>query len=453
MPSIHPNVLLGMVLLCGLNRPPAIAEVSLAGTFPDNMVLQQEKPIPVWGQANAGETVDVQLDDQRVRTTADKHGRWSVQLKARKADSERHELKVRGDNELVLKNIAIGEVWVGVGGSTLRLGQKSHQAGGYPQFPLDMRLATVPGRLSAKPLDSTDLEWKGSLIDGIQSFSAVLSSFGIYVQADINIPLGLLQVTGPDVGIESWLPDSPSGRLFNGMMAPVLRHPVRGVIWYHGAADVLDRQTAEYADRLKSLVAAWRKAWGKDTSVLIVQLPPWKGRYEPGQLSLMWKAQKAVAELPRAGLVMTYDQVSLQHVFHAPSIGQKGEIGRRIGLWALAEAYGRDIVCQGPVAQSALLDDNEVVVSFKNAGNALRVAGRAFVKIDEGFSVAGKDGEFVEAEAQIDGVKLKVWSTEVKRPTVVRYRPTSSPQSRITNDEDLPAEPFELPVTALAPEE
>lgn len=450
----HLNAEIWIACLCVLSiSATASAHVRLPGTFSDNMVLQQEKPIPIWGWARAGEKVTVELGDQKAQATADESGQWNVQLEARKADGRPYVLTVKGDNQLEVKNVVFGEVWVGAGGASLRIGRKGLHAGVYSLLAVDVRLATVPNRLSNKPRHSTPMKWDLWADESTNAFSAILSSFGIYMQADLNVPVGLIQVAAPDVTIDGWLPDSPNGRIFNGMMSPLIRHQVRGVIWHHGAPDVLDRQADTYAARLQKLIATLRKAWGKDTSVLVVQVPPWKGRYEPGQLSKMWKAQKEVTAQPNTGLVITYDQTSNQHVFHPSSITQAGELGRRLGLWALAKTYGRDVTCEGPVAKSAVLTSGRISIAFDNTGGSLRVAGRGLSRIDQAFSVAGADGEFVEANAQLSNARLQVWSDAIKQPTMVRYRPTDKPLSRITNDEDLPAEAFQLPVTALLPKD
>src|SRR3954463_11897360 len=96
------------------------ADVRLPKIFGDNMVLQRDHPIPVWGWADPGEKVTVQLQDEIVKAKAGKDGKWKVQLKQQSAGGP-FTLTVSGKNQVIIKNVLIGEVWLCSGQSNMEM--------------------------------------------------------------------------------------------------------------------------------------------------------------------------------------------------------------------------------------------------------------------------------------------------------------------------------------------
>src|SRR6185295_19383918 len=94
-------------------------DVTVPKLIGDHMVLQRDKPLPIWGWADAGEEVSVRLDKAQATATADTQGRWQVVLPAMKADGKPHHMTVTGKNKIEIANILIGEVWVGSGQSNM----------------------------------------------------------------------------------------------------------------------------------------------------------------------------------------------------------------------------------------------------------------------------------------------------------------------------------------------
>src|SRR5262245_886742 len=107
-----------LVLPCVLGlwaaaAPNVHADVQLPRILGSHMVLQRDRPLPVWGWADPGEEVTVQFGDSSARTRADDKGAWSVKLPARGADSKGQRLTVAGKNKIELEDVLVGEVWVG----------------------------------------------------------------------------------------------------------------------------------------------------------------------------------------------------------------------------------------------------------------------------------------------------------------------------------------------------
>ena len=98
---------------------PLQADVKLPKVIDSHMVLQRDVPLRIWGFAEAGEQVMVQLGDDVSKTKADVNGKWLVELKPQKADGKPRQITVAGKNKIVLEDILIGEVWIGSGQSQL----------------------------------------------------------------------------------------------------------------------------------------------------------------------------------------------------------------------------------------------------------------------------------------------------------------------------------------------
>jgi sialate O-acetylesterase len=184
------------------------ADVRLPAIIGDNMVLQADKPLPVWGWAEPGEDVTVTLGAEKATAKADAQGRWRANLPPQKSSATAAEMTVAGKNTIKISNILVGEVWGGSGQSNMQWsvaasansGQEIQQAN-YPQ----MRLFLVPLRLSPSPLDNVDAKWLVCTPETIPSFSAVLYFFGREVYKALNVPVGLIGVSWGGSRIEPWM--------------------------------------------------------------------------------------------------------------------------------------------------------------------------------------------------------------------------------------------------------
>ena len=91
--------------------------------------LERDWPLPVWGWADPGEEVTVELDEATGTVKADAQGNWRVVLPAVKADGKAHRMTVSGKNKIELDDILIGEVWLGSGQSNMEMGLMMCQKG------------------------------------------------------------------------------------------------------------------------------------------------------------------------------------------------------------------------------------------------------------------------------------------------------------------------------------
>jgi sialate O-acetylesterase len=423
----------------------AKADVTLPKVIDSHMVLQRDRPLPVWGWAAAGETVTVKLDESSVETTADGQGNWKVVLPARKADGRTHRMSINGKNKIELDDIRIGEVWVGSGQSNMEMGvgicqgaKEEIASADHPQI----RLLLVPKAAGREPAKDVKSQWvpctpKSIAAGGWGGFSAALYYFGRKVHKELNVPIGLIECAWGGQPIQRFTPgDGKNGDIYNGMIAPVKPFAIRGMIWYQGEANV--GEGLKYADRMRALIGGLRHAWRDEFPFYFVEIAPWSGSgYKPGALPPLWEAQAASLKIPGTGMVVTTDLVDNIKDIHPKD---KVDVGNRLALWALAKTYGKDVVYSGPLYKSLTVEGDKVRLSFAHVAGGLK--SRDGKPLSE-FEIAGADGKFVPAKASIEGDAVVVQSKDVTAPTQVRFGWRNVANPNLANKEGLPASPFQ----------
>lgn len=185
------------------------ADVKLPSVFSDHLVLQRDKPVAVWGTADAGEAVTVTFGGQSKQATAGADGSWKVALDALKASAEPAELKVKGKNEVVFKDILVGEVWVCSGQSNMEWTvekavnpEQEIPAANHPKI----RLFSVPKAVSDVPLKDIAQRpsWQVCSPDTVKSFSAVGYFFGRELNKALDVPIGLINTSWGGTRAEAW---------------------------------------------------------------------------------------------------------------------------------------------------------------------------------------------------------------------------------------------------------
>ncbi len=416
----------------------ARADVKLPAVLDSHMVLQRDRPMPIWGWADPGEEVTVTLDAQKASAKADDKGRWQVTLKPVQADGKAHTMTIVGKNKIVLEDLLIGEVWLGSGQSNMQWSiNQSQRAKEYtaaadkPQI----RLFNVPLVQNSKPAQDVKAKWAVCSSKSVGGFSAVLYHFGVRLQKELDVPVGLINASWGGSRIEPWLvEEKSSGGMYNGMIAPVQPFALRGITWYQGESNV--GEGMKYRDKMETLIKGWRRVWGAELPFYHVQIAPFSG-YGADKLPPLWEAQVASLKIPQTGMVVCTDLVDNVKDIHP---GNKQPYGERLALWALAKDYGKkDLVYSGPLYKSIKIEGAKIHVSFAHVGGGLQARGG---KALSEFEIAGKDGKFVPAEATINGGTVVVQATGVAEPTQVRYGWRNMANPNLMNKEGLPASPF-----------
>ncbi len=185
----------------------AFADVRLPAHFSEHVVLQRDKPLPVWGWADAGEQVSVTLGAQKSATTAGADGRWMVRLAAQPVSKESLTLKVAGRNTIEVKDVLLGDVWLCSGQSNMDMALDGCAA------PDDIKAADLPlvrhfrMEYNFASAPATDVKGKWSVCNpgSAGGFSAVGFYFARKVHAETGVPIGLLTNAVGGTNIELWI--------------------------------------------------------------------------------------------------------------------------------------------------------------------------------------------------------------------------------------------------------
>jgi len=201
------RVLLTAALLLS---PLAHADVRLPKLISDGMVLQRDTSIALWGWSDAGEKVEVRFNGQLLGQVSSQDGRWTVQLPAQQAGGP-HQLSFKGRNQIELKDIYFGDVWVASGQSNMEL-EMARVAEAYPEdltsanYPL-IRQFKVPQEYNFKApqQDFSGGAWVAASPETIANFSAVAFYFGRDLFRHNGVPVGILNNALGGSPVEAWM--------------------------------------------------------------------------------------------------------------------------------------------------------------------------------------------------------------------------------------------------------
>lgn len=444
----------------------AFAQIELPSVISDNMVLKQQFEAPIWGWAKPGEKISVTAswDQKEVKSTADANGKWMVKLQTPQAGGV-HTITI---NDIVLKNILIGEVWICSGQSNMwwPLSQAMNAdteiaAVNYPEI----RLFYVAREFADEPKKNCYGKWTDCSSQTAATFSAVAYFFGRELYRELGVPIGLIHTSWGGTPAEAWTrkevlqsdPElaiylkrfeekvaeaepgivprdqrSPSS-LYNAMIAPLIPFGIRGAIWYQGESNT--REAKLYETLFPAMIQNWREDWRQgDFPFYFVQIAPYN--YDiPVICALLRDAQRKSLSVPNTGMAVTLD-IGNPDDIHPRN---KQDVGKRLALWALAKDYGRqDIVYSGPLYKSMKIEKNKIQLFFDHVGSGLMAKGGELTY----FEIAGADRQFFPAQAKIDGKTVVVSSNQVKKPVATRFAFQNTDEPNLFNKAGLPASSF-----------
>ncbi len=443
----------------------AQAAVKLHNLFTDHAVLQREMPIPVWGMADDGEKVTATLGDETVSATAEK-GKWLVKFKPRSAGGEPLVLKVEGkDSKLEVKDLLIGEVWLCGGQSNMewRITQSETPAEiiARAKNP-NIRLLNVPRGGKPEPQTEINAAWKICDEKSVGEFSAVGYHFGAALQKKLDVPVGLINSNVGGTPAQRWAdfeslyavpetkgyvktvkdgdafkPNAAGSDLYNAMIAPLAPYAIRGAIWYQGESNA--GQAERYRTLFPTMIQSWRKTFGQpDMPFFFVQLAPFKDKTDKPQESDWAELREAqlmtLSKLSNTGMAVITDVGNEKNIHPTP----KQPVGERLAIAARGIVYKEKIEYSGPVFESLKTDGEKAILRFSHVGSGLEAKGDKLT----GFTIAGEDKVWHNADAKIEGETVVVSCDNVTKPVAVRFGWANFPIVNLWNKDGLPATPF-----------
>lgn len=438
-----------------------MANVSLPAIFNDNMVLQRNSEVVIWGWGNPSEEIKIKpsWDNQEYTIKANNQARWEVKVKTTKEGGP-YTISIKGYNEVVLKNILLGEVWLLSGQSNMEMsaswgiknGDEEVQKANYP----NIRFFTVPKLTAETPQNNLLGNWTECSPESMKYFSAVGYFFAKQLHTDLkDVPIGLISSNWGGTPAEIWIaedvvnndetlssnakklneqeygPRMP-GRAYNAMIYPLEKFKIAGALWYQGESNV---GSSTYDQTLSALITSWRKAWKEDFPFYFVQIAPYKtGTNNYSNVTLRNSQRKVLNQVKNTGMVVISD-VSDTIDIHPKD---KKSVGIRLANLALKETYKTNSnLVNGPLYKSVKADKNKIVVDF-DAAEGLHFLDRK----DTQFEIAGADDVYFSAEATIKSNQVILTSKKVKEPVKVRFAWGNTIQSNLFNKANLPASCF-----------
>lgn len=198
------KVALPLLLIAG---GVALAEVKLPPIISDHMVLEKSPQTAIWGKADAGEKVTVTLGDRTSTITAGEDGKWRTTLDLSQIAFGPFELKVSGKNELVVRDVVVGEVWLASGQSNMQFALKDelNAATEIPQSANSMlRHFKVDLIASIDPLEECQGQWVAAGPGTSSDFTAVGYYFGKALHKELGVPVGLINASWGGTQSEAW---------------------------------------------------------------------------------------------------------------------------------------------------------------------------------------------------------------------------------------------------------
>ncbi len=188
----------------------SMANVTLPKIFGDNMVLQRNKPISIWGWASPGEKLTIQFNKQTKTTKTSKSGKWQLYLEAELAGGP-FTLVVKGKNQVSFQNILVGEVWICSGQSNMEMPiagwgkidryQEEIESADFPMI----RHFKVPNTISTTlKEDITAGQWDVCSPATAGDFSATAYFFAREIYQRLKVPVGLINTSWGGTQSEAW---------------------------------------------------------------------------------------------------------------------------------------------------------------------------------------------------------------------------------------------------------
>ncbi len=463
------NILIHVVLFiaCISKTTDLFATINLPAFFANNMVLQQQTDVAIWGTAQENSSVRVltSWNNKNYTTKAGADGRWKLKIATPKAGGP-FTIIMSDGKPLKLENILIGEVWFCSGQSNMEMPLK-----GYMNQPVigsleatinapssNMRFFTTSKATSAKPLDSCKGSWQICNSETAPVFSATAFFFGRMLQKILNVPIGLIHSSWGGTAIQPWIsedgckafdfikdtsksknPPSAPSILYNAMVNPIVGYGIRGVIWYQGESNRPEPEN--YEKMLPGLISDWRTKWQiGDFPFYYMQIAPVGKNENPPNSAFLREAQlKASTALPNVGMACILD-IGEQTLVHPAN----KEIGsNRLAYLALSQTYQiKGISGLSPKFKEVTFKNETAKITFSDAPNGLASFGKQL----SCFEMAGEDKVFHPATAVITKEGVTVKAVAVPIPVAVRYAFKSFVVGDLFGTNGLPVSSFRTDV-------
>lgn len=477
------SIILAMVLTV-LCVTPAFAKAPqnpphLRSFYTDNMLFKQNEDVIIAGTSTKKKEISVALVNSKKEVVAeasekvDETGDFEISFTAPKGSYEEYTIIVKEDGQkfATLKNVVFGELWLASGQSNMQypLGQaKIGRKWMEEKKPLskNLRVLITPfyqeldgtKELPSSPLkDIPDSKWITGESEEIYGMSAVAYFFADKLQKEIDMPVGVLNISLGGSSIASWLSREAiesDKKVKNDLIAreryiekdnwlddnrslyhdmtvnynlriEALKHfRLSGMVWYQGETDLMFGLTDEnYAAAFSLLQNSYTELFSYKNGLLPIVYTQLVS-YNYGDSNYFLNRNIAFTEMQKQekssrAVISVYD-IPITYLKEVGYIHpeSKQEIGERMTAAALGLVYGQGDTYTTATPKKTEIKDNGIYVTMENYGDTLTSNG----EILKGFAVCGNDGIYVKATAEIIGKDtVRIWSDSVKEPKSATY--------------------------------
>lgn len=455
-------------------------EVQLPSILGDNMVLQQQSNVKLWGKSEPGKKVKISTswNKKSYQVISDSNGKWLTEVETPAAGGP-YEITFDDGDKLILTNILIGEVWFCAGQSNMEMPMR-----GFDRQPVagtndvivrakssvPIRMYTANRKdgkrirnLAKEPQEDCLGEWSVNSPDGVAQTSAVAYYFAHTIQEVLDVPVGIVVSAWGGSRAESWIskevfqdqfPDvdlshlsaekeitNPSPTpcaLYNLQVAPLTDFTIKGFLWYQGESN--RHNPDEYRKLMPAFVNDLRARRNSgELPFYFVQIAPYNyGNPDDDSSAKVREVQMLnMRDIPRSGMVTTMDVGNFSCI-HPEN---KKTVGDRLAYWALSDTYGMKGFGYKPaVYRSHEIADSKIYIDFDNAPRGISPMWTRL----KGFEIAGEDKVFYPADAEIEtkSCRLAVSSKQVPNPVAVRYAYKNYVEPSIFGVDGIPVSPF-----------
>ncbi|WP_254712463.1 sialate O-acetylesterase [Polaribacter pectinis] len=273
----------GLLLVFFLYGTLLFSQTKLPSFFGNNMVLQQNEKVAIWGEDKPNTKIKIMGSwGEKSSTETDANGKWQVKLQTPKAGGP-YTLKIKGSQNVTLKNVLIGEVWICSGQSNMEMplkGKVNEPIIGSLETILNsknsqLRFFHVKKDASLIPLDDVSGTWQETSPETASNFSATAYYYGKKIQAILGVPVGLIHASWGSSTAEAWTDKETLSQfesvvipkeipkkmkqqvptlLYNAMLHPFIGYNMKGVIWYQGESNKL--RANEYQELVTKMVSS-----------------------------------------------------------------------------------------------------------------------------------------------------------------------------------------------------
>lgn len=437
-----------------------MANITLPTVFSDNMVLQRNTEIKIWGWANPKEEVKItpSWNLQEYKIIANNNAYWEISIPTPKEGGP-YIISFLGYNKVTLKNILIGEVWLCSGQSNMEMnanwGIQNGEEEAKKATNSNIHFFSVEKASATSPQNNLAGNWVECSPENMKINSAIAYFFAQRITEDLkNVPIGMIISAWGATAAEVWIPENviqnnaelleasrkinpseycpiESSRVYNAMIHPLIGYKIAGVLWHQGESNV---GSMVYDKTFATLITSWRSLWKENFPFYYVQIAPYKNENDTFSNVQIRDFQRRTLQLLNTAMVVTSDISTIDDIHPK----DKKTVGVRLANLALKTIYNTNSnLVNGPLFKSITIDKNKITVSFDYAD------GLYFKNnISNQFEIAGSDTIYYVAEAKIKNNCVILYSDKVKNPIKVRFAWKNTSQSQLFNKANLPTSSF-----------